>query len=120
MRVRPVQLETGGQRRNPHLPDGRVGGDDKPGAILERDMQGSRLVLHFEVGGFFGHNQTLLERLQGGVRALAKIILIEHEGIIEAGSSQLSAKPSIFAAMMKSLSVRPLILWVHKVISALP
>ena len=27
---------------------------------------------------------------------------------------------SIFAAMMKSLSVRPSILWVHSVISALP
>ena len=60
----PVELEAGGHGGDPNLAHRRVGRDDEFGGRVFKDhLQCARLFLDLKAGGFFSHDQRLLERL---------------------------------------------------------
>src|SRR5271157_4022420 len=80
--VRPVELEAGGQRRDPDLAHGSVGRDDElRGRLVEADVNRARTIFHLEVSPTFGGIEAALEVLECRVRAATKILIV-HELII--------------------------------------
>lgn len=81
----PVELEAGGQGRDPDLPDRGVRGEDELAVVvLEDDVQDSVLLLGFKgnlvgVALFFGEDEGLLQGFKGLVGFTAKGHFIEHE-----------------------------------------
>jgi hypothetical protein len=69
----PVELEAGGQGRDPDLPDGRVRGEDElAGVVLEDDVEDAVLLFGFEgnlvgLALLFGKDEGLLQSLKGAV-----------------------------------------------------
>ena len=85
-RVRPLQLERGGQRRDPDLPDRRVWGYDEFGwGLLEQDVERARVLLGLEVTLAFGTDQALLQRGDGLIGEPPELVFIKHGASLASG-----------------------------------
>ena len=77
----PLELEGGGERGDPDLADGGVGGEDElGGAVFEEDVEDAVLLFGFEAAVFFGADEGLLEGVEGAVGLLAEGDFVDHAG----------------------------------------
>ncbi len=78
-RVVPLQLEGGGERGDPDLADGGVGGEDELGrAVFEEDVEDAVLLLGLETAVFLGADEGLLEGVEGFVGLVAEGGFVDH------------------------------------------
>ena len=75
----PLQFVGGGERGDPDLANGGVGGEDElGGAVVEEDVEDAVLLVGLKAAGFFGAEERLLEGFQGLVGFVAEGGLVDH------------------------------------------
>ena len=76
-RLRPVQLEAGGKRRNPYLAWRRVGGNHKLARrLIKQNIEHAILFFHFKAALFLRLDEALLEGLHRGIAVAAECSLV--------------------------------------------
>ncbi len=75
--LRPVQLEAGGKRGDPHLARRRIGRDHKfARRIVEQDIEHAILFFDFKTALFLGVDEAFLEGVHRGIAVAAECSLI--------------------------------------------
>ena len=75
----PLEFVGGGERGDPDLANGGVGGEDElGGTVFEENVEDAVLLVGLEAAGFFGAEEGLLERFEGLVGFVAEGGLVDH------------------------------------------